>query len=272
MNNVFISIPGLYLCLLLASIPVFLHAQGPISGFVPGRGITDIALGYSTETFNTYLFGNEERDSRLTTQSVNLFIEHGFTDTLSLIFTVPYLWIDEVNRGLQDGGVFIKYRNEYKKYASGYLNLITSVGLSFPLSGYPKDTETPIGLRAFNFQGRFQGQYVANSGWFFQLQSGVDFQFLEELKPAIPILFRTGFGARLYFAEAWIESYNTLNSGADTQVSGGSGAKWLRIGGTVYFPLVDGVGIVLGGARILSGRNIGLSTRWNAGAVYRWRR
>ncbi|MCO6491606.1 MAG: hypothetical protein J5I98_24535 [Phaeodactylibacter sp.] len=265
MNKVFALLP-----ILLAS--VFARAQGPISGFMPGRGVTDIALGYSTESFSRYMFGDEERGARLTTESMNLFVEHGFTDTLSLVANIPYLWIDEENRGLQDGGFFIKYRNQHKQYPTGYLNLITSFGLSFPLSGYPRDTDTPIGLRALNFQARFQGQYVSNFGLFFQLQSGVDFQFLEELLPAVPILFRTGFGARRYFVETWIESYNTINSGADTQVSGGSGSQWLRIGGTLYVPVIAGIGLVFGGARILSGRNIGLSTRWNTGVVYRWER
>ncbi|MCO6480641.1 MAG: hypothetical protein J5I94_28630 [Phaeodactylibacter sp.] len=271
MNKVYPVLPSFFSAAFLL-ISLFLSAQGPISGFMPGRGVTDIAWGYSTESFSSYQFGDEKRSSRLTTESLNLFIEHGFTDTLSLVANIPYLWIDEENRGLQDGGLFIKYRNQYKEYTSGYLNLITSVGLSFPLSGYPKDTETPIGLRAINFQVRFQAQYVSFSGLFFQLQSGLDFQFLEELRPAVPILFRTGYGARRYYVEAWAESYNTLNSGVDTQVSGGSGAQWFRIGGTLYVPLAAGFGIVAGGSRILSGRNIGLSTRWNAGVVYRWMR
>lgn len=256
----------------LLTFPFLLSAQGPISGFMPEKGVADIALGYATETFNTYLFGAEKEARPLTTESLNLFIEHGLREHFSLVATIPYLWIDEENRGLQDGGLFLKYRNEHRQSAKGYLNLITSLGLSFPLSGYPKDTPTPLGLRAINFQSRFQGQYVSYNGWFFQLQSGIDFQFLQELLPAIPILFRTGYGARRYFAEGWIESYNTLNSGVDTRVSGGSGARWLRIGGTLYLPVVDNFGIVLGGARILSGRNIGLSARWNAGLVYRWDR
>lgn len=269
MNSSFPLFPAFCFFVFFSTLPLSASAQGPISGFMAGRGITDIALGYSTESFNSYLFGDEKRDSRLTTESANLFIEHGFTDTLALVVNIPYLWIDEENRGLQDGGFYLKYRNQHKQYTSGYLNLITSIGLSFPLSGYPKDSETPIGLRAINFQSRFQGQYVSDFGLFFQLQSGVDFQFLQELLPAVPVLFRTGFGARHYFVEAWIESYNTLNSGVDTRISGGSGAQWLRIGGSLYLPVVERLGIVLGSSRILSGRNIGLSTRWNVGVVYR---
>ncbi len=254
---------------LLCLLPAGLLAQGPISGFMPQPKATDIALSYSTESFNSYLFGTEEERERLTTESLNLFIEHGFTDTVSLVINIPYLWIDETNRGLQDGGVFLKYRNQYKEYTAGYLNLLTSVGLSAPMSGYPKDTETPIGQRAITFQGRFSGQYVSYSGFFFQLQSGVDFRIVEELQSAIPILFRAGYGATRYYVEGWMESYNTLNSGVDTQISGGAGSDWLRIGGTVYIPVVPSFGIVLGGARTLSGRNIGLSTRWNVGGVYR---
>ena len=272
MNKVYPHLCARCLTFFISCLPVFLCAQGAISGFMPGRGITDVALGYSTESFSSYLFGDEKQDSRLTTESMNLFLEHGFTDTLSLVVNIPYLWIDPENRGLQDAGLYVKYRNQYKKYASGYLNLITSIGLSFPISAYPKDTDTPIGQRAINFQGRFQGQYVSDFGLFFQLQSGVDFQFLEELLPAVPILFRTGFGARRYFVEAWIESYNTIHGGVDTQISGGAGSQWLLIGVSLYLPLISNIGIVVGSSRILTGRNIGLSTRWNAGVVYRWDR
>jgi hypothetical protein len=247
-------------------------AQGPLSGFKGARGVTDFALNYGTESFSTYLFGKEERRSLLTTQSFNLFAEHNFTDTMALVFNLPYVWIDEANRGLQDANLFLKYRNKHQQYTGGYLNLMTSVGLTFPASAYPKDTETPIGIRALAFHGRFSAQYTSYNGFFAQVQSGLDFRLVEELQVAWPILLRAGYGGRYYYLEGWLEQFTTLNDAADTQISGGAGSDWTRLGATLYLPLARHIGAVLGGAWILQGRNIGLSSRWNTGLVYRLER
>lgn len=255
--------------LIVLFLPALAFGQGPISGFKGPGGITDFALSYATETFGTYRFGREERNQPLTTESWNLFVEHNFTDTLSLVVSLPYLWIDEENRGLQDANLFLKYRNVYRPARRGYLNLLTAVGLSFPASAYPKDTGSPIGTRAIAFQGRFSGQYAFHSGLFFQLQSGFDFRLLEELQVAMPILFRAGFGARYYYLEGWLEQFYTFNEAVDTQLSGGAGSDWTRLGATIYVPVIRNTGIVLGGAWVVNGRNIGLSTRWNVGLVYR---
>lgn len=242
-------------------------AQGPVTGFMPGRKNTDIALAYSVDSYSTYLFGEERRDQSVTTRSAALFLERGFSDSFSLVLNVPYLWIDEENRGLQDGQVFIKYRNQYKEYPLGNLSLITAVGLSFPFSSYPKDTETPIGEGAAVFQGRFLIQYNFDSGLFFHLQSGFNFRFIPEAQSSWPVLFRTGFGAPRFYVEAWLELLRTFNAGIDTQILGGAGSNWVKAGGTIYIPIIQQLGVFVGGSRIFSGRNIGLSNRINAGLV-----
>jgi hypothetical protein len=244
-------------------------AQGPISGFKGPRGTTDLAINYGTESFSTYLFGTAERRTPLTTESFNLFVEHNFTDTLALVFNLPYVWIDEANRGLQDANLFLKYRNKHQQYSHGYLNLITSVGLTFPASAYPTDTDTPIGIRALAFHGRFSAQYASYGGFFVQLQSGLDFRLVEEMQVALPVLLRAGYGGRYYYVEGWLEQFITLNDAVDEQITGGAGSDWTRLGATLYLPMTPKIGAVLGGAWIVQGRNIGLSARWNAGLVYR---
>lgn len=248
---------------------VSLFGQGPISGFMAGRGHTDFALNYSFESYNFYFFGEEKRDRRNETKSVNLFIEHGFSDTFGLVVTLPYIWIDDINRGLQDGSLFVKYRNQKKRYAHGSLSFITALGISFPISSYPKDTENPIGERATLFQGRFLGQFNFDSGLFIHAQSGLNFRLFPDAQTSIPILLRMGFGGKNIFAEAWMEFFNTLNAGVDTQVFGGSGSTWTKIGGTLYYSLKPNFGLFLSGSQFLSGKNIGIASRVNAGAVYK---
>ncbi len=256
-------------CLSLLTPLAGLLAQGPISGFMPNPGQTDFAITYSEETFDTYYFGRQKQNIDLHTRSYNFFLEHGLSQRTAIVLTVPYLKIDDINKGLQDGSVFLKYRNFYQAAANGELNLITAVGLTFPLSKYPTDTQNPIGQRATTFSGRFQAQYKFNSGYFVNLQSGFDFRVIPDAQTAIPLLFRMGYGAPWFYIDGWLEYFHTINTGVDTNIGAGSGSRWLRAGGTFFVPVTPYFGAFVGGAWILSGQNIGLSRRWNVGGVLR---
>lgn len=247
------------------------QAQGPISGFMPGRKVMDVAVSYSSESYSTYLFGEEKTTLANTIQSYSLFIERGISDSFSLVLSLPYLWIDEENRGLQDANLFIKYRNEHKSFSKGELSFITAVGLSFPASAYPNQTETPIGERATVFQGRFLAQYKFHMGLFLHVQSGINFRLIPTAQSSIPVLFRMGFGGRRFYVDGWLEYLSTFNAGVDDQIFGGAGSKWVKIGGTLYYPITPLFGAFVGASQTLSGKNIGLASRWNTGMVYKFR-
>lgn len=240
-----------------------------ISGFMNPKGTIDIALGYGDESFDDYLFGSERRRQPLRTQSANLFMEYSMSDHGALVVNIPYQRINEGVRGLQDGSIFVKVRNNHRQFEKGRLNTITAVGLTVPLSAYPTDIATPLGYGAMQFQGRLVLQYNTNYGFFFHLQSGADFRFLSPLQTSIPVLARAGFGSTYFFAEGWVEWYNTLNSGVDQQVTGGSGSDWTRLGATLYVPVYKGLGVAGNLAYIVDGRNIGLSARYGVSVVYR---
>ena len=251
-----------------------LMAQGPISGFMLEAGTHDFAISYAYESFEEYIFGEEKRSQSLETVSYNLFYEHGLSSKSALVLSVPYLEIDETNRGLQDGSLFFKYRHKYQEKDKGDFSLISAWGLTTPLSNYPKDTDTPIGVGAPTLGGRLVAQYNFNSGLFLHAQSGLDFRLLDVPQVSVPILLRAGYGAKHYFVEGWVEWFNTLENGVDQNVTGGSGSDWLRIGGTLYVPVpgIQGLGVVGNFAQIVNGKNIGLSSRYGAGLVYRLKR
>ena len=257
------------LVLLFLGLSGSLAAQGPVTGFMPNRKSTDIALTYSYERFNAYFFGKEKQSSFNQVRSINLFIEHGISDSFSVVANIPYLSADKFNQGLQDATIFLKYRGSFRKYNSGSLRQITAVGASFPISNYPILTDNPIGQRNTILQGRFLGQYQFNNGLFVHLQAGVDFIISPNNQTAIPIVARTGWGSSTFYFDAWLEYYHSFSSGTDQQILGGQGSRWLKAGGVLYYALNPKMGIFVGGARILSGRNIGQSSRINAGLVYK---
>ncbi len=259
----------LYLSFLIPALSIF--AQGPITGFMPGAGVTDIAPGYSYESFNKYYFGKELRTATNTLQTVNLFVEHGFSDSLSIVLNLPYIWNAEGLGSLQDATIALKYRNMHRQYSRGSFSLIGSAGITFPAAAYSLEAPNPIGIRATTLQARVVGQYNSNYGWFVHAQSGYELRILPDVLQAVPVLLRAGFGAKRYYVEGWVEWFNTLGDGADDRVNAGRGSDWLRAGGVLYVPITPGFGIFGGGAYIFTGRNIGQATRLNTGVVWKLR-
>lgn len=247
------------------------RCQGPVSGFMPGARATDLALAYAHDSYDTYLFGGEPREQPVTTQSVNFFAEHGFSPHFSVLATLPYLWIDENNRGMQDASLYMKYRNLHRKRSAGSWNLITGLGLTFPLSNYATDTENPIGQKAVFFHGRLTAQYRFYSGFFIMGQSGFDFRLLPEAQWGIPVQLRLGWGAGRFYADGWLEILQSLNAGVDENIQGGAGSSWIRLGGTGYYELLKNLGLVVQLAFIVRGENIGLSSRYGTGLVLKLR-
>ena len=246
-----------------------LLGQGPISGFLPGKKHTDFAINYGFESYDTYKFGGEARAADVDTKSWSLYIERGVSDSSSLVFTVPYMMIDAENKGIQDAILAFKFRNSYKQKERMQRSLLTSVGISTPLSAYPIETENPIGIRATVFQGRFLGQYQWWSGVFFHLQSGFDFRIIPDAQTSIPVVARIGWAGRHLYLEAWSEWQHAFKAGVDQQIGAGSGSDWWRIGGTIYYPISPSFGVFVGGAQFIRGRNIGLASRLNFGMVYK---
>lgn len=245
-----------------------LVAQGAIDGYMKGTGNTDVAVSFSQEGYDTYFFGEDAQEVDIAIKSVGFFLEHGITDSLDLVVTTSYLELND-QRGLQDAIVAVKYQNLHQVTASGTTTVITSAGIGFPLGGYSTEVATPIGERAVSFQTRILAQYQTPTGLFGHLQTGFDFRIEPVNQFAVPVLVRGGFAGKYFYADAWLERYHTLNAGRNMQIAGGQGSRWWKVGGTVYVPIVPGIGVVANAARILSGENIGESFRFGGGLVVR---
>jgi hypothetical protein len=249
-------------------------AQGPVSGFMPRKGELALAVGYGREHFNDYFDATGNRIfARINARSWSAFLEYGLEEKLAVIATAPHIDNQGDNRGWQDGSLWLKYLNDRTEGKNGAANWITAIGFTFPLSKYPIDNNAAIGNRAFVFNGRLTWQFTHRSGWFFAAQSGFDFQMAPEARAAWPLLFRTGYGATLYYAEVWFEAYKSLDGATmPGSLAAGAGSSWTRAGGTLYFPLRAWLGIQGNYALVLGGRNIGLARRWGVGVVLGFRK
>ncbi|MBR9921275.1 MAG: hypothetical protein GYB31_10590 [Bacteroidetes bacterium] len=256
--------------LLLLGSPVFLGAQGFTDGFMKAKGEGTIALTYSHEYAENYFFGDQIQFIDLTTRSLSGYLSWGISNQFNLVMSVPYIRTDSLNSALQDAIVALKYQNGKKEFSHGRLRTITMVGLQFPASKYPTTTAQPIGLRSTSFLFRILSQYDSNQGFFLNLQSGFDFRVLPQQQFGIPVIGRVGYGSSKWYADVWLDYFRSLDEDADQSIFGGSGARWLKTGGTFYVPLFKKFGVFAGGAYILTGRNIAKSWRVNVGVVYNW--
>lgn len=265
----------IFICLNLLTISLL--AQGPIDGYMKGANKTDIAISFNQEKYDTYRFGTEPRTEINTIQSASLFLEHGFSDSLDLVFTVPFMrtptceFCEDYNQGVQDGTLHLKYRFSKTKKENRYSKAITAIGISTPFSNYPDTIERPLGARNTVFQGRFLTQQDFFNGLFFQFQTGIDFRFAPSSQLAAPLMVKLGFAGNRIFTEGFLEYYHTFNSSADNQIFGGAGSKWLKSGITVYYSIQPNFGVFVKGAFILGGENIGISDTYGFGAAYRIR-
>ncbi len=263
--------PGLSLIAALIGCTPNAYAQGPIGGFPVAKGEVAFAPGFSREVYHTYYGENGSPEAReVTTTSYNFFLEAGMNDLTTLVATLPYLETNERSGSLQDASLWIKYKNLDSRSGNAAHRVFTAVGLSFPISNYETMGIAAIGQRATVFQTRLVYQYQFDNGFFVHGQSGMDIQFAPESRTSWPVLLRTGYGSRLFYAEGWLEFVTALNGGTAVQTATAStGSSWQRAGGTLYLPIQPWVGLNIGGAYVFGGEYIGQSLRYNLGLVFK---
>lgn len=243
-----------------------LLSQGAIDGYMKQKKETDFALTYSYESYDKYYFGKEIQNISVQTKSASLFVAHGLNNNLNLILSIPYMSNNGGIGKLQDAIISMKYRGKKIDFDNSSLSRISAFGFSFPISNYSTEVNYPIGQRATSFQLRHLYQYEI-SGYFIHLQSGFDFRFIPSAQFSIPFIFRTGYAHSKFYVDSWLEYFHTMNSGIDQNISAGEGSSFLKIGGTLYVPIKPFLGVFVGGAHFLTGRNIGKASRINIGLV-----
>jgi hypothetical protein len=265
-----------FLFLSLFGVASTLFGQGPLDGYLKGEGHIDFALSGSVETADFYYFGNERQELQNRFESINFFAEWGFSDSLDLIFTLPYIrtpkcdTCSDFNQGFQDAALFAKFKLLKKEGKRSRFKLLGALGGSIPISNYQVGIERPIGIGATTLHAKLIAQYEWYNGPFVHVQTGGEIRISPNFLTSIPVLVRVGYATSFIFVEAWLEIFETIEPGIDNSVLAGNGSSWSKLGASIYVPLHQTFGLTLGTAHIINGSNIGLSSRYSVGAVYRF--
>lgn len=285
-HRFFFTILSLLLTLSLA-------AQGPLDGYLKGRGVLDLAPSFSFNRTSTFAGASgQSYDTPYQGSLLSLFAEYGVSKKLDLVATAAYVFT-ESQSGLQDGGAYVKYRPLRKKLGpKSQLNVLLATGAGFPLSDYAPTETGALGQKAVTVPARFIAQWETPWGIFLNLTGGynwrldrldaADIQRVRSQRPnyqptAPPhfstVLLKVGFPAKHYYLDGWLEWQRTVG-GADYQpdvidLSQAYGVSYTQVGGTAYYSENGRTGFFLSGGYILSGRNTSRIRRITLGMVFK---
>lgn len=244
-------------------------AQGPVDGYLKGKGNLDVALSGFYQHSEKFYSGLGLINYERTLTGATFFAEYGVTESADAIVSIPF-----INGAFQDASIFIKYRLFRKQFGDSFpLTIMTAFGSTFPISNYPTQTGQSIGQRAVQFQPKLVLQYNTKSGVFIQAQSGYNYT-LDPVPSSIPFSAKIGYAGNKLYSDLWFDYQKGLG---DIIWSGGASidfrtlhVSYSKIGGVIYYSIKPKIGIFVNGSYILSGINIGKAYSVGAGFVYKF--
>ena len=275
----------LYASLLFGSVA---YSQPAVDGFMKGKGNGSIVLSYSWEQYDEFYAGTNKVvanetpvrawGGEITTQSISLFGIVGLTDNIDLILNIPHVsaqgagvdTIDQDVGGLQDASLFIKWRPVAVETGGGTLSFLGALGFATPLSDYEADQVLSIGNQATRADLRLLTHFQSNGGLFGELQAGYSLRS-NDVPNATLLSAKIGYAAEKFYIDVWSDTQISDSDAPDI----GPGipfsqtrVNYTQIGVSVFVPVVSSFGVSAGFGQYVSGRNVGLSTRFSGGLVY----
>lgn len=284
----------------LASLPIFafsflkIAAQGPLDGYLKGRGKLDLAPSFSSNAAQKFdgaggqIFNETYRGSLL-----SVFAEYGLSKNLDLVGTAAYVFTAEQS-GLQDGSFWAKYRPWQRDFSKiGKLNLLLGGGIAAPLSDYEPLATGALGTKSVVAPLRVIVQLESRFGFFLNFTGGWNLRLdnlaaadIAEIRRSRPdyqpveppdfatFLFKIGLPTRRVYADAWLEIQQT-RGGVNFQqgiadLPQAYGVSYRQLGGTLYYSENQRNGVFFSTGKILGGRNVSRVLRLTGGLVFKF--
>jgi hypothetical protein len=270
-------------------------AQPIVDGFTKGKGNGSFVVSYSWERYDEFYFADTKRDApppyggQITTQSISLYGVLGLTDNIDVILNIPFISAngegqappEQEASGFQDASLFIKWRPLFIETGGGNLSFLGALGFATPLSDYSADAVLSIGNQATRADLRLMTHFVSNSGVFGELQAGYSLRS-DDVPNATLLSAKLGYAAEKFYIDLWSETQISDSSAPDIGQAlffsetdspfSQTRVNYTQIGATVFVPIVSSLGLSAGVGQYVSGRNVGLATRFSGGLVYSFRK
>ncbi|MCK8140772.1 hypothetical protein MW871_02595 [Flavobacterium sp. I-SCBP12n] len=273
------------------------HSQSPISGFMQGKGKGNVSLSFSSEKYDEVYFIPEKvkgvpvfNETKIT--STSIYATYGISDQVDVVLVLPYvtakgnatpevltnLNLENERKGFQDVSVFVKYSPFYFDFGSSSLRLIGALGLKTPLGNYKVEegfqSIIAIGNRSTTVSTTGMAMYKMNSGIFASAQLAGNYAS-NDVPNSYATELKVGYAARLFYGDAFIANQKSTG-GVDIFGQGFTGffpitkVNYTKIGLNLYTPVYKDLGVSVGASTLVAGRNIGNSTGYYGGIVYKF--
>ncbi|RSK33833.1 hypothetical protein [Hymenobacter metallilatus] len=275
---------------------VVTQAQSLSSGFMSGRKHGSVSISGTQEWYESVYLVPEKVDQvpifrRINVRSVSLYANYGITDKIEAVLSLPYVRSEgnadplvtqnspytNVREGLQDVSGLLKFKVYSTELGSSLLNLLGVASLSTPVSNYKSEQGLEyiiaIGNRATKVSTLGIAQLQTASGVFFTGQAGYSLR-----SGRVPNAFvaetKVGYAGPRFYVDGWAAFQQSASTGTDILQPGFDGdftatrVDYTRLGVSVFRPLAQGFGLVLGASTYVSGRNVGKSTGVTGGLAY----
>ncbi|MBL7827781.1 MAG: hypothetical protein JNJ57_14215 [Saprospiraceae bacterium] len=284
----------------LVSLACTANGQSPNDGLMMPKKQLCILAQYANGSWTEYWEGENKRENsnlgKFVAQSYMLMGNYGLSKRWNLILGVPYIQTKSDSylkgqQGIQDLSLWVKYHPLEWSTNKGALNIMTTGGVSTPLTNYVNDLlPLSIGLRSRTASLRGIFNYTFNFGLYTTIQGGHTWrshthidrdsyifnnQLVYSDEVRVPNVadgsLRIGFIKPRFQTEIWIEK-NACFSGDDIRYNDApfptnkmiaTAAGFMAKGFiTKQFALQASI------SQVLSGRNVGLATTYAAGCTY----
>lgn len=277
------------------------HAQTEQDALMMGNKKLCIAGSFAFNTWENYWEGEFKRDNanigQVETKSAMLMLNYGISNNLNLMASLPYISTKATQGtlsgmdGIQDLGVFLKWRPIRLKSGNQSISLLAVGGYSMPSQDYNIDfMPMTIGLGSEVLSARLIADYKINKIFATVSAAYLHRNNVEIDRPAyytdhqinsstvrMPdagnFQLRTGYRDALVIAEAFLENTSTFG-GFDIRkndmpfVSNKMNSTRAGLEGKYYFRKMPALGLHANIWSTIAGRNVGQATGVMVGADY----
>jgi hypothetical protein len=280
---------------------LYTKAQTDIDGIMMTKNNFCTGVVYNYSSWKDYWEGTYKRDNAnlgtVSSQMIALMGNYGITDKLNILFSIPYVQtkasagsMKGIN-GVQDLSLWVKWMPVDTKLGRGDFSFYGVAGYSFPATNYVADfLPMSIGLRSKNLSVRAIADYQVRK--FFVTGSATyvhrsnikidrdayyttEMHYTNEVEMpnAASFNFRAGYRSNFFTGEAVLNNWTTLGGFDITKNNMPFPSNEMNVtrAGVAFkytSAQLPGLSLIGGGNITLTGRNVGKSTDFSAGAFY----
>ncbi len=228
------------------------YSQGPLDGYFKGKNTLDFVVSAGVQNANKYYLENNTLEIPRTLFTSGIFAQYGVTNYFDIIATIPF-----IDKNLQDGSLYAKFRLLNKNYTGRNFTLAAGVGASAPLSNYNTESSASIGQRATQFHGHLIMQSDIAGPVKLQVQGAYHYA-VDPVPSNYTASAKIIYAPGTWYFDAWFEFQKSEGDiyylGKPATSFREFAVEYNKVGGVIYKGLKNNYGVFVNYSKIISGK------------------